>query len=63
MTTGDVGVVMDHEEVLPGTGSEQARMYGRRTLNRRYTNVSIRSGGAWRHLARHANIVPEASRR
>ena len=56
--TGDVGVVMGREIVVPGAGSEQARMYGRRTLNRRYTNVYIRSGGVWRHLARHANIIP-----
>ena len=59
--TGDVGVVMGHELVFPGAGSEQARMYGERTLRRRYTNVYIRSGTSWRHLARHANIIPEAS--
>jgi len=56
--TGDVGVVMGREVVLPGAASEQARMYGRRTLNRRYTNVYILEGGVWRHIARHANIVP-----
>jgi len=55
--TGDVGVVMGHELVFPGAMSEQARMYGRKTLNRRYTNVYIRSGGSWLHLARHANII------
>ena len=57
--TGDLGVVMGHETVVPGANSEQARMYGRRTLNRRYTNIYLREAGAWRHLARHANIVPE----
>lgn len=56
--TGDVGVVMGHETVLPGAASEQARMYGRRTLSRRYTNVYLRVDGHWLHLARHANIVP-----
>jgi ketosteroid isomerase-like protein len=61
--TGDVGIVMGHEVVFPGAGSEQARMYGRRTLNRRYTNVYIRSGGVWRHLARHANIIANAPAR
>lgn len=60
VVTGDVGVVMGRETVLPGTASEQARMYGRKSLNRRYTNVYVREGGTWRHLARHANIVPEA---
>ncbi|MBC9034000.1 nuclear transport factor 2 family protein [Sphingomonas sp. JC676] len=56
--TGDVAVVMGREVVFPGAASEQARMYGQKTLNRRYTNVYIRVDGAWRHLARHANIVP-----
>ena len=59
--TGDVGVVMGHEVVFPGAASEQARMYGRKTLNRRYTNVYIRSGEGWMHLARHANIDPVES--
>ena len=58
--TGDVGVVMGHETVLPGAASEQARMYGRRSLDRRYTNVYLRVDGRWLHLARHANIVPAA---
>jgi hypothetical protein len=61
--TGDVGVVMGHEVVFPGAASEQARMYGRRTLLRRYTNVYIRSHGTWRHLARHANVIPAAPSR
>ena len=58
--TGDVGVVMGHEVVFPGAGSEQARMYGRKTLNRRYTNIYIRTGEGWLHLARHANIIASA---
>lgn len=41
--TGDVGVVMGHEVVLPAAASEQARMYGRQTLSRRYTNIYVRS--------------------
>lgn len=56
--TGDVGVVMGREVVYPGAASEQARMYGQKTLNRRYTNVYLREDGAWRHLARHANVIP-----
>jgi hypothetical protein len=56
--TGDVGVVMGHETVVPGASSEQARMYGRKSLNRRYTNVFIRQGKSWLHLARHANVIP-----
>lgn len=57
--TGDVGVVMGHEVVFPGAASEQARMYGAKTLNRRYTNVYLRGkDGQWLHLARHANVIP-----
>jgi hypothetical protein len=55
--TGDVGVVMGREVVFPGAASEQARVFGQRTLTRRYTNVYLREGGEWRHLARHANVV------
>jgi hypothetical protein len=55
--TGDVGVVMGREVVYPGADSEQARMYGQRTLSRRYTNIYLREHGSWRHLARHANVV------
>ena len=59
VVTGDIGVVMGRETVFPGAESEQARMYGRKTLNRRYTNVYVREAGVWRHLARHANVVPQ----
>jgi len=61
--TGDVGVVMGREVVLPAKGSEQAEMYGVKRLNRRFTNVYVRESGVWRHLARHANIVPEEAER
>ena len=57
VVTGDIGVVMGHETVFPGAASEQARMYGQRTLNRRYTNIFLRDGKSWRHLARHANVI------
>ena len=62
VVTGNIGVVMGHETVFPGAASEQARMYGQRTLNRRYTNVFIRDGKIWRHLARHANIIGGAAK-
>jgi hypothetical protein len=52
--TGDVGVVMGHEVVFPGAASEQARMYGRKTLNRRYTNA-VRQG---LHHAKRT-LIPE----
>ena len=57
--TGDVAVVMGRERVFPGAASEQALMYGQKILNRRYTNVYLRVDGAWRHIARHANIMPD----
>ena len=59
IVTGDIAVVMGRELVFPGARSEQARLYGSRTLHRRYTNVYLREAGVWRHLARHANVVPE----
>jgi ethanolamine utilization microcompartment shell protein EutS len=58
VVTGDVGVVMGREVVYPGAASEQARMYGQKTLNRRYTNIYVRTAAGWRHLARHANVIP-----
>jgi hypothetical protein len=61
VVTGNVGVVMGLETVFPGAASEQARMYGLKSLNRRYTNLYLREHGVWRHLARHANVIPEAS--
>lgn len=57
--TGDVGMVMGHETVLPGKASEQADKFGVKLLKRRYTNIYLRSGGVWRHWARHANVAPE----
>jgi ketosteroid isomerase-like protein len=57
--TGDIAVVMGREVVYPGAASEQARMYGQKTLNRRYTNVYLRTPDGWKHLARHANVIPD----
>ena len=62
VVTGNVGVVMGHEVVFPGAVSEQARIYGRKTLNRRYTNVFIRKGGTWLHLARQASVIGEVTK-
>ena len=53
--TGDIGVVMGREIGLVAPGSETEN--GTARLNRRYTNVYLRVNGAWRLLARHANIV------
>ena len=50
---------MGSEVVYPAENSEQAVMYGRKTLNRRYTNIYLREDGVWRHLGRHANVIPQ----
>jgi hypothetical protein len=55
--SGDVGVVMGSEVFTPTAQSELGRTYGAVPLTRRYTNVYVRVGGAWRWLARHANVV------
>lgn len=55
---GDVGVVMGSEVFTPTAGSELGRTYGAVPLKRRYTNIYVRDHGAWRWLARHANVVP-----
>lgn len=57
--TRGVGIVMGRESVTAAAGSEQAQMYGVGTrLERRYTNVYLRTGREWLFLARHANVVP-----
>lgn len=58
VVTGDIGVVMGRETVFPGADSEQAKIYGQKTLKRRFTNVYFREQGIWRHIARHANVIP-----
>jgi hypothetical protein len=55
--TGNIGVVMGSEVVRPGAGSELAETFGDRDLKRRFTNVFIFEGGAWRFLARQASVV------
>lgn len=56
--TGDVAVVMGRESLVTAAGSEQAQAFGAgRSLERRFTNVYLRSQGEWRLLARHAHVV------
>jgi hypothetical protein len=55
--TGNIGIVMGSEIVRPGAGSELARRFGDQDLKRRFTNVFIFEGGAWRFLARQASVV------
>jgi hypothetical protein len=55
--TGNIGVVMGSEIVRPAAGSELANRFGQRDLKRRFTNVFVFEGGAWRFLARQATVV------
>jgi hypothetical protein len=55
--TGNVGVVMGSEIVRPAAGSNLAQRYGGRDLARRFTNVFVFEGGAWRFLARQASVI------
>lgn len=57
--TGDVGIIMGREEVLPTASSESGKLFGAHTIVRRYTNVYLREDGRWRFLARHANVVAD----
>jgi TctA family transporter len=55
--TGNIGIVMGREIVRPAAGSELATTLGSRDLQRRFTNVFIFVGGAWRFLARQASVI------
>ena len=55
--TGNIGIVMGAETVRPAAGSQLAQIYGERDLKRRFTNVFIFEGDAWRFLARQASVV------
>jgi hypothetical protein len=48
---------MGSEIVRPAAGSELAKRFGQRDLKRRFTNVFVFEGGAWRFLARQATVV------
>ena len=55
--TGDVGIVMGSEAVIPTPTSNLGRLHPGQTLARRYTNVFLWENGKWRFLARQASIV------
>jgi ketosteroid isomerase-like protein len=50
---GDVVIVMGREAVVPKAPSPNAG----RTLQRRYTNVWMKTAGGWKLAARHANVI------
>jgi len=55
--TGNVGVVMGRESVVPAGSSELGKLHGETTLQRRFTNVFLFEDGRWRFLARQATLV------
>gem|GEM_PF-797993 len=55
--TGNVGVVMGRETVVPVGASQLGKLHGETTLQRRFTNVFLFEDGRWRFLARQATLV------
>jgi len=51
---GEVVIVMGAEEVVPIGKAPRAGQ----TVRRRFTNVWQKEAGAWRMIARHANVLP-----
>lgn len=49
---GDIGIAMGLEVVQPKAGPQADQV-----LERRYTNVWRSSGGEWRMICRHANVI------
>ena len=60
--TGDVGIVMGHETVVPSTDTATARRLGPNAgpVHRRFTNVWLWQGGKWLWLARDADEIKAA---
>lgn len=56
---GDVGIVMGRETVTPTRQSISGQAFAAGALERRFTNVFVFEDGAWRFLARHANVAPD----
>lgn len=55
--TGNVGIVMGRESVVPATTSQLGKLHGEGALQRRFTNVFLFEDGRWRFLARQATLV------
>ena len=59
--SGDIGIVMGRERFTATAGSDSGKMFGAKSLDRRYTNIYRWKDGRWRFLARHANVIPTGS--
>jgi Domain of unknown function (DUF4440) len=55
--TGNVGIVMGRETVMPKPNSELGLAHGAKTLERRFTNVFVFEQGNWRLLARQSTVI------
>jgi hypothetical protein len=55
--TGNVGIVMGRETVIPKPNSELGLAHGVKTLERRFTNVFVFDQGNWRLLARQSTVI------
>ena len=55
--TGNVGIVMGGETIKPKPDSELGRLYGTKTLERRFTDVFLFENGKWRLLARQSTVI------
>ncbi len=56
--TGNVGIVMGRESVIPAANSQLGKQFGYRSLDRRFTNVFLWEEREWRFLARQATVLP-----
>jgi hypothetical protein len=50
---GGIAIVMGSETVVPSGTSDDVG----KEIRRRFTNIWVKSGGKWKMLARHANVV------
>jgi hypothetical protein len=55
--TGNVGIVMGRETIIPKPNSELGLVHGVKTLERRFTNVFVFEQGNWRLLARQSTVI------
>jgi hypothetical protein len=55
--TGNVGIVMGREAIIPKPNSELGLAHGVKTLERRFTNVFVFEQGNWRLLARQSTVI------
>jgi hypothetical protein len=55
--TGNVGIVMGRESVVPAAASQLGKLHGDGALQRRFTNVFLFEDGRWRFLARQATVI------